>query len=91
MARAIPKDEVVARLGEQRVLPLFNCASADDGMKVVVALHRAGLRAIEFTNRRPEALEVFTAMVKRAAGKFPDQEFQAKQRVRILETEMRKK
>lgn len=75
MAHARPnvgKDEVIARLGEQRVLPLFNCGSADDGMKVLAALHGAGLRAVEFTNRRPEALEVFAAMARRVASDFPD-------------------
>lgn len=70
--REIGKDDIVARLGEQRVLPLFNCASVDDGMKVVAALHDAGLRAVEFTNRRPEALDVFASLARRAASEFPD-------------------
>ena len=72
VGREMSKEEVVARLGEQRVLPLFTCASVDDGMKVVAALHGAGLRAIEFTNRRPEALDVFAAMARRAVVDFPD-------------------
>lgn len=75
MARARPnvgKDEVIARLGEQRVLPLFTCGSADAGMRVVAALHDAGLGAVEFTNRRPDALEVFAEMARRAASEFPD-------------------
>ena len=63
---------MIARLGAQRLLPLFTSASADEGMRVVAALHGAGLRAVEFTNRRPEALAVFAAMADRAAVEFPD-------------------
>lgn len=41
--------------------------------------------------QRPQAVESYQKFLAAAQGKFPDQEFQAKQRVRILENEMRKK
>jgi hypothetical protein len=41
--------------------------------------------------QRPQAVESYRKFLAAAQGKFPDQEFQAKQRVRILENEMRKK
>jgi tetratricopeptide (TPR) repeat protein len=41
--------------------------------------------------QRPQAVESYQRFLAMAQGKFPDQEFQAKQRVRILENEMRKK
>ncbi len=41
--------------------------------------------------QRPQAVESYQKFLATAQGKFPDQEFQAKQRVRILENEMRKK
>ncbi|MSV35305.1 MAG: tetratricopeptide repeat protein [Bryobacterales bacterium] len=41
--------------------------------------------------QRPQAVESYRKFLGATQGKFPDQEFQAKQRVRILENEMRKK
>ncbi|MFM7076321.1 MAG: bifunctional 4-hydroxy-2-oxoglutarate aldolase/2-dehydro-3-deoxy-phosphogluconate aldolase [Planctomycetaceae bacterium] len=69
---SIGKEEVVARLGTQRVLPLFTCTSPDAGMEVVRALHGAGLHLVEFTNRSAAALEVFAAMAARAKAELPD-------------------
>jgi tetratricopeptide (TPR) repeat protein len=41
--------------------------------------------------QRPEAIENYNKFLAASQGKFPDQEFQARQRVRILENELRKK
>jgi len=41
--------------------------------------------------QRPEAIENYNKFLATSQGKFPDQEFQARQRVRILENELRKK
>lgn len=68
----IGREEVAARLERLRVMPLFTCTSADVGMRVVAALHAAGLRLVEFTNRTPEALGVFAAMAERSAAEYPD-------------------
>lgn len=40
--------------------------------------------------QRPEAVENYNKFLAVSQGKFPDQEFQARQRVRILEAELRK-
>lgn len=69
---SVGKDEIVARLGAQRVLPLFTCTSADAGMGVLRALHGAGLGLVEFTNRSAAALEVFVEMASRASVELPD-------------------
>src|SRR5262249_11113 len=41
--------------------------------------------------QRPEALETYRKFLAEAQGKFPDQEFQARQRARIIENEIKKK
>ena len=41
--------------------------------------------------QRPEAIENYNKFLATSQGKFPDQEFQARQRVRILENELRRK
>jgi tetratricopeptide (TPR) repeat protein len=41
--------------------------------------------------QRPEAVENYNKFLAISQGKFPDQEFQARQRVRILEAELRKR
>ena len=40
--------------------------------------------------QRPEAVENYNKFLAISQGKFPDQEFQARQRVRILQAELRK-
>jgi tetratricopeptide (TPR) repeat protein len=40
--------------------------------------------------QRPEAVENYNKFLAASQGKFPDQEFQARQRVRILQAELRK-
>jgi 2-dehydro-3-deoxyphosphogluconate aldolase/(4S)-4-hydroxy-2-oxoglutarate aldolase len=71
MAR-IAKEEIIARLKGQRVLPLFTCGDADAALEVLACLHGAGLRVVEFTNRSAAALDVFAATARHAATAFPD-------------------
>ena len=47
--------------------------------------------AHDHLRHRPEAIEYYKKFLASNPGKFPDQEFQARQRVRILETELKKK
>lgn len=56
----------------QRALPLFTSDDPAIGMRVLEALHAAGLRVVEFTNRSPGALAVFAALVEAAAVSLPD-------------------
>jgi hypothetical protein len=41
-------------------------------------------------HQRPEALENYNKFLATSGGKFPDQEFQARQRARLLEKELRR-
>ncbi len=41
--------------------------------------------------QRPEAIEYYNKFLATSQGKFPDQEFQARQRVRILQNELKKR
>ena len=41
--------------------------------------------------QRPEAVENYNKFLALSQGKFPDQEFQARQRVRVLQAELRKR
>lgn len=68
----LSKDEIAARLTEQRVLPLFNCGDAATGMAVIESLHSGGIRVVEFTNRSAGALDVFRSLVEDSAARFPD-------------------
>jgi tetratricopeptide (TPR) repeat protein len=47
--------------------------------------------ALDHMDRRAEAIDDYTKFLAGSQGKFPDQEFQARQRVRILEAELKKR
>jgi tetratricopeptide (TPR) repeat protein len=46
--------------------------------------------AYDHLHQRPEALENYNKFLATSGGKFPDQEFQARQRARLLEKELRR-
>ena len=54
------------------VLPLFYCHSQTVSLHVVRTLYKAGIRAVEYTNRGAAALDNFTAMKKTLAAELPD-------------------
>ena len=47
--------------------------------------------ALDHLDQRAEAIQNYNKFLAGSQGKFPDQEFQARQRVRILEAELKKK
>ena len=47
--------------------------------------------AYDHLKKRPEAIESYRRFLAMAQGKFPNQEFQARQRVRILEDELKRR
>ncbi len=57
-----PQD-IITRIKQQKMLPLFYNADAEVCIGVVNALYAAGIRLIEFTNRGEKALANFTALV----------------------------
>lgn len=54
------------------LMPLFYHASPDVALKVVEALYRAGCRTFEFTHRLDGAVEVFSALMSKAAEVCPE-------------------
>lgn len=47
--------------------------------------------ALDHLQQRPEAIESYNKFLAASQGKFPDQEFQARQRIRNLENELKKR
>lgn len=71
MAR-FDKQQVMAKMGEAPVVPVFYHKDADVACHVVKACYEGGARAFEFTNRGDFAHEVFAKVVKFAAAECPD-------------------
>jgi 2-dehydro-3-deoxyphosphogluconate aldolase / (4S)-4-hydroxy-2-oxoglutarate aldolase len=53
------------------ILPLYYCHSQTVSLDIARVLYKAGVRAIEYTNRGSAALENFTAMRKTLAEELP--------------------
>ncbi|PWT73551.1 MAG: bifunctional 4-hydroxy-2-oxoglutarate aldolase/2-dehydro-3-deoxy-phosphogluconate aldolase [Bacteroidetes bacterium] len=58
-------------LSEQGLLPLFFHPDFETSAGILESLYRAGCRLVEFTNRGPEALQVFTKLRTISGEKFP--------------------
>lgn len=56
----------------QGILPLFYWESPSVCLKVMQTLYRAGVRAVEYTNRGVAALDNFTMLKKTLAAEAPD-------------------
>jgi hypothetical protein len=61
------RQEVLTVVGDTGVLPLFYSDQAERSVHVMAALGKGGARAIEFTDRGPNARRVFAEMAARAA------------------------
>lgn len=68
---AFRKEEILHAMRETGVVPLFTHDNADDAVAVIEAAWHGGVRAFEFTNRRPNSFEIFSHLV-RERKKFPD-------------------
>ena len=66
------KKIVLRSILSQGILPLFYCHNESVSLYVVRTLYKAGVRAIEYTNRGVAALEIFTAMKETLAKELPD-------------------
>ncbi|MBS1495792.1 MAG: bifunctional 4-hydroxy-2-oxoglutarate aldolase/2-dehydro-3-deoxy-phosphogluconate aldolase [Bacteroidetes bacterium] len=66
------RDLIIAKLKEQRLMPLFFHADAKVCMDTMEALYHSGVRLIEYTNRGAEALQNFSAMKEVAEKKYTD-------------------
>ena len=61
--------EVLDAIGDSGVLPLFYCDDVEQSVRIMAALAEGGARAIEFTDRGPNARRVFAEMAAQAAAR----------------------
>lgn len=66
------KEELLAALLEQGLLPLFYLDSKEESAEIISALYRAGVRVFEYTNRGPAALENFKHLIELKNHSMPD-------------------
>ncbi|MDM1293906.1 bifunctional 4-hydroxy-2-oxoglutarate aldolase/2-dehydro-3-deoxy-phosphogluconate aldolase [Sphingobacterium sp. N143] len=66
------KDKVLAKIIEQGTLPLFFHSNKEESIDILRTLYRAGIRVFEFTNRGPEAFDVFKSLVLARDMEMPD-------------------
>ncbi|HVU54364.1 MAG TPA: hypothetical protein VHD83_04885 [Puia sp.] len=66
------KKVILQSILDQGMLPLFYWDSAEVSIEVTRVLYKAGVRALEYTNRGKAALENFRAMKKVFAVEAPD-------------------
>ena len=65
------KQQIVGAMKSSGMVPLFTCEDVAQGQAVIEAAYRGGVRVFEFTNRRPNSFEVFSAMLDHFK-KYPD-------------------
>jgi len=70
--RKIDKKVILQTIIGQGILPLFYWESPSVCLKVMQTLYRAGVRAIEYTNRGTAALDNFAMLKKTLAVEAPD-------------------
>jgi 2-dehydro-3-deoxyphosphogluconate aldolase/(4S)-4-hydroxy-2-oxoglutarate aldolase len=66
------KDTLLLLIPEQGVLPLYFYKDTEVSLEVLSALYRAGIRAVEYTNRGEGALNNFKAMRKLCDAEMKD-------------------
>ncbi|HVB03999.1 MAG TPA: hypothetical protein VNE41_09815 [Chitinophagaceae bacterium] len=72
MATIYSRSELFNLIAENGFMPLFNTDDEEQGLQVLEAAYRGGVRVFEFTNRSPKALVVFKKLSLHAASAFPD-------------------
>lgn len=65
------KKEIAEVGSSQGLIPPFNHPDENAAKKILDAIYAGGLRIIEFTNRRENALEVFKSLVKHIDKNLP--------------------
>lgn len=64
--------EVLDKLLDQGLLPLFYLDSMEESAEILKALYRAGIRVMEYTNRGPEAKANFDHLLSIKNESMPD-------------------
>ena len=65
------KKAILQSILDQGMLPLFYWDSPTVSLEVIRTLYKAGIRALEYTNRGPAALENFQFLKKELSGEAP--------------------
>ncbi|MDR3711255.1 MAG: bifunctional 4-hydroxy-2-oxoglutarate aldolase/2-dehydro-3-deoxy-phosphogluconate aldolase [Puia sp.] len=65
------KKKILQSILDQGMLPLFYLDSLEASLEVVRTLYKAGIRALEYTNRGEKALENFAVLKKTAVAEMP--------------------
>lgn len=63
--------EILQKIKDQKIVPLFYNESLEVSKNIVKALYKAGIRVIEYTNRGYQALENFTRLKEISHTEFP--------------------
>ncbi|SEH32568.1 bifunctional 4-hydroxy-2-oxoglutarate aldolase/2-dehydro-3-deoxy-phosphogluconate aldolase [Chryseobacterium culicis] len=63
--------EILQRIKEQKIVPLFYNESFEVSKNIINALYKSGIRVIEYTNRGHQALENFTKLKEISHTEFP--------------------
>jgi 2-dehydro-3-deoxyphosphogluconate aldolase / (4S)-4-hydroxy-2-oxoglutarate aldolase len=58
------KQQITAEMQRLGLVPLFTCEDKSIAADVIEAAYRGGVRVFEFTNRRANSFEIFSAMLK---------------------------
>ena len=66
------KTQVIQKIGDTRIVPVFYNSSADVAVHVIKACYDGGMRAFEFTNRGDFAHEAFATVAKYTARECPE-------------------
>jgi 2-dehydro-3-deoxyphosphogluconate aldolase / (4S)-4-hydroxy-2-oxoglutarate aldolase len=63
MIMSIKKDEIINRMGETGMIPVFYQPDADLAKSIIDACYAGGVRVFEFTNRGDKAFPVFASLI----------------------------
>ena len=66
------KDQALAAITKQGLLPLFFYEDAEVSLEIIRTLYRTGIRVLEYTNRGPEALENFRYIIHALESEMHD-------------------
>ena len=65
--KEVSAEEIITKMKETGLVPVFNHSDKEVAVEVLVNSYQAGIRVFEFTNRGPNALEVFAHLVEVAS------------------------
>jgi 2-dehydro-3-deoxyphosphogluconate aldolase/(4S)-4-hydroxy-2-oxoglutarate aldolase len=71
MVMAFTKQQIVDKMRQTRIVPLFTHDNAQEALEVVCAAYDGGIRVFEFTNRRANSFDVFSTLLKNKS-QFPE-------------------